>query len=173
MKVNQRGSLPAKIVQAYVAAHPATKKTAVSPARKETPRRPAPTAKAPKAPKRRKTAASATKRAAQPATRTAPVGADSDGVTAPPAGSVDLAGGLRTYLSSVEAEVRAVSALAERTDALVTELNDVRDQQAKRLLVLDELRTSVTDQSLAAFLNHAIKPRQARVREIVPERLTQ
>jgi len=69
--------------------------------------------------------------------------------------------------------VRAVTALSERIDALVTELNDVRGQQAKRLLVLDELQGSVTDQSLGAFLNQAIKPRKTRVREVVPERLAQ
>ncbi|MGZ6827306.1 MAG: hypothetical protein ACXVGH_10975, partial [Mycobacteriales bacterium] len=64
-----------------------------------------------------------------------------------------------------------VSALSERIDALVTELNDARDQQAKRLLVLDELRASVTDGSLGTFLDGAIKPRRTRVREVVPERL--
>ncbi len=171
MKVSQRGRLPADVVQAYVAAHPATRKmTPVSGARKDAPRRPAATAKAPK---RRKPAAPTSKRVARPVAVTPSVGADSTGVTAPPAGSVDLAGGLRAYLSSVEGEVRAVSELAERIDALVTELNDVRDQQAKRLLVLDELRASVTDQSLAAFLNQAIKPRKTRIREVVPERLTQ
>lgn len=92
-------------------------------------------------------------------------------VAAPPAGSIDLAGGLRSYLGAVDTEVRAVSALSERIDALVTELNDARDEQAKRLIVLDELRASVSDQSLGAFLDQAIKPRKTRVREIVPERL--
>lgn len=171
MTVNPRGSVQAAVVRAYVAAHPAkSKKTAASAARKGAPRRPAATAKAPKG---RRRAASASKQVTRPAARTASVSADSAGATAPPPGSVDLAGGLRTYLSAVEAEVRAVSALSERIDALVTELNDVRDQQAKRLLVLDELRSSVTDQSLGAFLNQAIKPRKTRVREVVPERLAQ
>lgn len=169
MTVNQRGSLPADLVQAYAAAHPvARKKAAVSAARaKATPR---PAARASTTQTRRR-AASVSKPGARHTTPAASVSNGSTNVPAPPPGSVDLAGGLRAYLSSIEAEVRAVTALSERTDALVTELNDVRDQQAKRLLVLDELQASVTDQSLGAFLNQAIKPRKTRVREVVPERL--
>jgi hypothetical protein len=92
---------------------------------------------------------------------------------APPAGSTDLAGGLRSLLGSVETEVRAVSALSERIDGLVTELNGVRDEQAKRLAVLDTLRTSVQDTNLGTFLDKAIRPRRARVDEVIPKRLTQ
>jgi hypothetical protein len=92
-------------------------------------------------------------------------------VAAPPPGTSDLAGGLRSYLGAIDAEVRAVSSLSERIDALVAELNDLRDQQSKRLIVLDELRASVSDASLGAFLDQAIKPRKTRVREVVPERL--
>ncbi len=101
MTVNQRGSLPANVVQAFVAAHPATgKKAAVSAARREAPRRPAATAKAAQ-PRRR--AASATKRVAPAAMRADSASTDSTTVPAPPPppGSVDLAGGLRTYLSAV------------------------------------------------------------------------
>lgn len=94
-------------------------------------------------------------------------------VAAPPAGSSDLAGGLRNLLGAVEAEVRAVSTLSEQIDALVRQLNDVRDEQAKRLLVLDTLRTSVEDVNLGTFLDKAIRPRRARVAEVVPERLAQ
>src|SRR3954451_12176419 len=65
---------------------------------------------------------------------------------APAAGSIDLAGGLRSLLDSVETEVRAVSSLSQRIDELVAELNSRRDEQAKRLLVLDALRASVNDQ---------------------------
>jgi hypothetical protein len=90
--------------------------------------------------------------------------------TAP--GAADLAGGLRSYLASVEAEVRAVSALSERIDALVVDLNDLRDQQAKRLIVLDTLRGSVNDKSLGSFLDSAIRPRKTRVPEVIPARLT-
>ncbi|MCU1590582.1 MAG: hypothetical protein JWP11_1838, partial [Frankiales bacterium] len=93
--------------------------------------------------------------------------------SAAPAGSLDLAGGLRSLLGSVEAEVRAVSSLSERIDALVGQLNDVRDEQAKRLIVLDTLRTSVQDTNLGTFLDKAIRPRRARVTEVVPKRLTQ
>jgi hypothetical protein len=89
------------------------------------------------------------------------------------AGSADLAGGLRSFLSSIEAEVRAVSALSERIDALVTDLNARRDEQSKRLLVLDALQTSVNDAGLSSFLDKAIRPRRARVQEVVPKRLTQ
>lgn len=112
--------------------------------------------------------ARARKAVSTPVRRSAP---DEVMVTAPAAGTIDLAGGLRTYLGSIDAEVRAVSSLSERIDALVVELNDLRDQQAKRLLVLDELRASVTDQSLGSFLDAAIKPRKTRVPEIVPDRL--
>ena len=91
--------------------------------------------------------------------------------SAPAAGTIDLAGGLRALLDSVETEVRAVSSLSERIDTLVTELNRRRDEQAKRLIVLDALRESVNDQSLGAFLDKAIRPRRPRVTELMPERL--
>jgi len=109
--------------------------------------------------------------AAAPATPTKAADAAPVEVAAPPAGTTDLAGGLRSYLGAIDAEVRAVSSLSERIDALVGELNDLRDQQSKRLIVLDELRASVSDASLGAFLDQAIKPRKTRVREVMPERL--
>jgi hypothetical protein len=89
------------------------------------------------------------------------------------AGSIDLAGGLRSLLSAVETEVREVSALSERIDKLVAELNARRDDQTKRLLALDALRASVDDASLGAFLDKAIRPRKPRVAEVIPQRLTQ
>lgn len=92
---------------------------------------------------------------------------------APAPGSVDLAGGLRQLLSAVETEVREVSALSERIDKLVTELNARRDDQTKRLLALDALRASVDEPSLGAFLDKAIRPRKPRVAEVIPKRLTQ
>lgn len=118
----------------------------------------------------------ARKAAAKPATRrTAPelavVPDLAPDVHAPAPGSIDLAAGLRSLLTSVETEVHAVSALSERIDDLVTELNDLREQQATRLLVLDQLRESVSDKSLGAFLDGAIRPRRTRVPEIVPDRL--
>lgn len=91
--------------------------------------------------------------------------------SAPPPGAIDLAGGLRSLLSAVETEVREVSALSERIDNLVAELNARREDQNKRLLVLDALRGSVDDASLGAFLDKAIKPRKPRVAEVVPKRL--
>jgi len=102
-----------------------------------------------------------------------PAAAASTSASAPPAGSVDLAGGLRQLLSAVEAEVREVSALSERIDKLVSDLNSRRDEQTKRLLALDALRASVDDPSLGAFLDKAIRPRKPRVAEVVPKRLTQ
>jgi hypothetical protein len=88
-------------------------------------------------------------------------------------GSIDLAAGLRRLLTSVESEVREVSALSEQIDELVLELNERREEQAKRLVVLDALRQSVEDASLGAFLEKAIRPRRTRVPEVIPERLTQ
>ncbi|MCW2573288.1 MAG: hypothetical protein JWO88_3346 [Frankiales bacterium] len=117
---------------------------------------------------RKSTARKSTARRAPAAASTA-----SGTTSAPPAGSTDLAGGLRALLGSVETEVRAVTALSERIDGLVTQLNGVRDEQAKRLLVLDALRTSVEDTNLGTFLDKAIRPRRARVTEVVPKRLTQ
>ena len=108
--------------------------------------------------------------ATAPAAVEAVASVDAD-VAAPPPGTADLANGLRAYLGAVDVEVRAVTSLSERIDGLVTELNDLRDQQAKRLIVLDELRASVSDASLGAFLDQAIKPRKTRVREVIPERL--
>ena len=113
------------------------------------------------APARRKTAA-----APRPA-------ASSGGGSAPAPGSIDLAGGLKSLLGAVETEVREVSALSERIDKLVTELNARRDDQTKRLLALDALRGSVDDASLGAFLDKAIRPRKPRVAEVIPKRLTQ
>lgn len=110
--------------------------------------------------------------AARPAAATA-AKAPAAAAAAPAAGSVDLAGGLKQLLASVETEVRAVGALSERIDVLVTELNARRDEQAKRLLTLDALRSSVDDISLGAFLDKAIRPRKVRVVEVVPKRLTQ
>ena len=106
-------------------------------------------------------------RPARSATKTAPIR------RTPAAGSVDLAGGLRALLASIENEVRAVSALSERIDQLVTDLNNRRAEQAKRLLALDALRSSVKDAGLTAFLDKAIRPRKAHVPEVVPKRLNQ
>ncbi|MDX6197138.1 MAG: hypothetical protein QOJ79_289 [Actinomycetota bacterium] len=94
-------------------------------------------------------------------------------VNAPPAGSTDLAGGLRSLLGAVETEVRAVTALSERIDGLVTQLNAARDEQAKRLITLDALRGAVDDTNLGTFLDKAIRPRRARVEESFPKRLNQ
>jgi hypothetical protein len=131
---------------------------------------PAKKAGARKAPAKKATARKATGR--RPAKRTA-AAAPRAATTAPPAGSTDLAGGLRALLSSVETEVRAVGALSERIDALVSQLNDVRSEQAKRLIVLDTLRTSVQDTNLGTFLDKAIRPRRTRIDEVVPARLKQ
>jgi hypothetical protein len=126
-----------------------------------------------KAPARKTTARKAPARKA-PAKRAAAAPARPAAVSAaPPAGTLDLAGSLRTMLDSMDVEIRAVSALSERIDGLVRQLNDAREEQAKRLLVLDALRTSVEDANLGAFLDKAIRPRKTRVPEIVPERLTQ
>src|SRR3954453_11960463 len=122
-----------------------------------------------RAPAKRTARKTAARRPAAAATTTT----SSAAVNAPPAGSTDLAGGLRSLLGSVETEVRAVSALSERIDGLVTELNAVRDEQAKRLGVLDTLRTSVQDTNLGTFLDKAIRPRRARVDEVIPKRLPQ
>ena len=92
-------------------------------------------------------------------------------VAAPAPGSIDLAGGLTSLLGSVEAEVRAVSELSQRIDELVSELNTRRDEQTRRLLVLDALRGAVDDQTLGAFLDKAIRPRRPRVAEVIPDRL--
>ena len=90
---------------------------------------------------------------------------------APAPGSIDLAGGLTSLLGSVEAEVREVSSLSQRIDELVSELNTRRDEQTRRLLVLDALRGAVDDPTLGAFLDKAIRPRRPRVAEVIPERL--
>jgi hypothetical protein len=137
------------------------------PAKKTTARKAAP---AKKTTARRK-AAPARRAAARRAPAAAPT-ASRAAAAAPPAGSLDLAGGLRNLLGSVETEVRAVSALSERIDEMVAALNDARDEQAKRLLVLDALRESVQDTNLGQFLDKAIRPRRARVPEVMPDRLT-
>ena len=69
--------------------------------------------------------------------------------------------------------MRAVGLLSEKIDDLVTALNAAREEQATRLLVLDELRASVQDETLGAFLEKAVRPRRARVVEVFPERLDQ
>jgi hypothetical protein len=120
----------------------------------------------------KKTAARRT--AARPAARpAAAAGSSSSSSNAPAPGTIDLAGGLRSLLSAVETEVREVTALSERIDKLVAELNAKRDDQTKRLLVLDALRGSVEDPGLGGFLDKAIRPRKPRVFEVIPKRLTQ
>ena len=123
-----------------------------------------------KATTRRVAARKSTGRRGRPAAARATAAAPAT-VSAPPAGSLDLAGALKAYLGQIETEVRAVSALSERIDSLVTDLNAARDEQAKRLIVLDELRASVSDGSLGSFLDQAIRPRKTRVVEVVPKRL--
>lgn len=119
----------------------------------------------------RSTAARRTAAAPAAAASASSSSSSSSSSSAPPPGAIDLAGGLRSLLSAVETEVREVSALSERIDNLVAELNARREDQNKRLLVLDALRGSVDDASLGAFLDKAIKPRKPRVAEIVPKRL--
>lgn len=120
----------------------------------------------------KKTAARRT--AARPAAaRPAAAASSSSSSSAPAPGSIDLAGGLKSLLGAVETEVREVSALSERIDKLVAELNAKRDDQTKRLLVLDALRGSVDDPGLGGFLDKAIRPRKPRVVEVIPKRLTQ
>jgi hypothetical protein len=88
------------------------------------------------------------------------------------AGSVaDLAGGLRSFLDSIESEVRAVTGLTEKIDSLVGQLNRVRGEQAERLLALDALQGSASDAGLTSFLDKLIRPRMPRVAEVVPDRL--
>ena len=123
---------------------------------------------------RRTAKKTAARRTARPAAaRPAAAASSSSSSSAPAPGSIDLAGGLRSLLSAVETEVREVSALSERIDKLVTELNAKRDDQTKRLLVLDALRGSVDDPGLGGFLDKAIRPRKPRVVEVIPKRLTQ
>jgi hypothetical protein len=123
----------------------------------------------------RKTSASPARRtqsrAASAAKAAAP--AASASASAPVNGISDLAGGLRTFLTEIETEVRAVTGLSERIDGLVTELNAVREEQAQRLLALDALRASAEDGGLTSFLDKLIRPRQPRVPEVVPERLSE
>lgn len=122
------------------------------------------------APKRAYTRRAPVRTAAVRTAAAASTPAAAEAVGAP--GSADLAGGLRGLLGSIDAEVRAVSTLSEQIDATVAALNDLRDQQAKRLEVLDALRGSVEDTNIGAFLDKAIRPRKTRVSEVVPERLT-
>lgn len=138
------------------------------PAKKTTARKAAPAKRA-----ARKAAPAKRGRTATRRTPTTAAATTTATTTAPPAGSADLAGGLRALLSSVETEVRAVSGLSERIDELVRQLNDARDEQAKRLEVLDTLRGAVDDTNLGQFLDKAIRPRRSRVPEVVPPRLTQ
>jgi hypothetical protein len=88
-------------------------------------------------------------------------------------GISDLAGGLRSFLDAIETEVRAVTGLSEDIDVLVTQLNAVREEQAQRLYALDALRGAAEDGGLTSFLDKLIRPRQPRVAEVVPDRLTQ
>ena len=136
------------------------RKPAAATGRKRTPARKAPAT----------SRAKATARSQAP--RKAPAAAATTPVQAPAAGSIDLAGGLRSYLDSVKVEVLAVSALSEQIDELVMALNAARDEQATRLLVLDALRDAFSDAGQFGFLDKLIKPRKTRVPEVIPPRLT-
>ncbi|MCW2708985.1 MAG: hypothetical protein JWM22_2827 [Frankiales bacterium] len=181
MHVNDRGSLPAVVTAAYAATSSTPKGTihmatvakrpgrkSAAPARKRTAATKA-TAKASAAPRAKATGrarAAAKATAARPAVPAATLAAD-----APAAGSIDLAGGLRSYLDSVKVEVLAVSALSEQIDELVAALNAAREEKATRLLVLDDLRDAFSDAGQYGFLDQLIKPRKTRVPEVVPARL--
>jgi hypothetical protein len=178
MHVNDRGSLPAAVVAAYTANSSPRKGTTpmATAATKRPGRKPAAPAaagrkrsvgrKAPAAPRK---ATTRTQPVLTETTATAAVATPQ--VEAPAAGSIDLAGGLRSYLDSVKVEVLAVSALSEQIDELVAALNAARDEQATRLLVLDELREAFSDAGQYGFLDKLIKPRKTRVPEVVPPRL--
>jgi hypothetical protein len=185
IKVNARGSLPTAVTAAYAAASSpqegtkrmptaTTKRTGRKPASPATGRQRSPgrtaTAKAPSAPRAR-----VTSRAKPTAATTKVAAAHRAGapahIDAPAAGSIDLAGGLRSYLDSVQIEVLAVSALSERIDELVVALNAARAEQATRLLVLDALREAFSDAGQFGFLDKLIKPRPTRITEVVPARL--
>ena len=85
----------------------------------------------------RKTSAAPARRGASRAAKTtvpAPSAAAPAAAAAAAAGGIsDLAGGLKSFLTAIETEVRAVTALSERIDGLVSELNVVREEQAQRL----------------------------------------
>ena len=126
----------------------------------------------------RKTGAAPARRSATRAAKTtvpaARAAAPAAAAAAAAAGGIsDLAGGLKTFLTEIETEVRAVTALSERIDGLVSELNVVREEQAQRLLALDALRASAEDGGLTSFLDKLIRPRSPRVPEVVPDRLEQ
>ena len=125
----------------------------------------------------RKSSAAPTRRGASSAAKTtapAPRAAAPAAAAAAAAGGIsDLAGGLKSFLTAIETEVRAVTALSERIDGLVSELNVVREEQAQRLLALDALRASAEDGGLTSFLDKLIRPRSPRVPEVVPDRLEQ
>ena len=109
-------------------------------------------------------------------TKTAAAVPAANGATRPTtatAGVHDLAGGLQSFLTAIETEVRAVTGLTERIDGLVAELNTVREEQAQRLLALDALRSAANDGGLTSFLDKLIRPRMPRVPEVVPERLSE
>ena len=124
---------------------------------------------------RKSTATPARRTAARTTKSTVPaVSAAAPSAAAAAAGGIsDLAGGLKSFLTAIETEVRAVTALSERIDGLVAELNTVREEQAQRLLALDALRASAEDGGLTSFLDKLIRPRSPRVPEVVPERLEQ
>lgn len=125
----------------------------------------------------RKSTASSTRRSGAVAAATpalSATSAESVGTAAAAADGVapDLAGGLRSFLDAIETEVRAVSALSERIDGLIRQVNAARNEQAERLLALDALRSAATDGGLTSFLDKLIRPRMTRVTEEFPERLT-
>jgi hypothetical protein len=123
---------------------------------------------------RKSTATPARRTTARKAPSVAKASAASASAATTAAGGIsDLAGGLRSFLTEIEAEVRAVTGLSERIDGLVAELNAVREEQAQRLLALDALRASADDGGLTSFLDKLIRPRQPRVPEVVPDRLAQ
>jgi hypothetical protein len=122
---------------------------------------------------RKTSAASARRTTSRPASAAPRASAPAEAATTSASGIADLAGGLKSFLVAIETEVRAVTALSERIDGLVTELNAVREEQSQRLLALDALRASAEDGGLTSFLDKLIRPRQPRVPEVVPDRLTQ
>ena len=185
MHVNDRGSLPAAVAAAYAAA--ASTRKEPPPMATAATKRPGRKTAAPTTGRKRATASTATAKAsaaqrakntrrtrpaAKPTTHEPAVSAAvPPNVDAPAAGSIDLAGGLRSYLDSVKVEVLAVSALSEQIDELVAALNAAREEKATRLLVLDALREAFSDAGQYGFLDQLIRPRKTRVPEVFPARL--
>jgi len=86
-------------------------------------------------------------------------------------GAESLTYGLRELVWGIESEVAVITRLSQRIDESVEQLNELRADAARRLMLLDDLLATGGDADLVAFLERAVVAPLPEVPEQFPERI--